>query len=334
MKNRLFLSVILTLVLTTLLTSTRASAPCIIYESSPYGFGSNILGLLLTLATQNKSTQTYFDESSWQYKCYGTPGWSYFFSGPTPTVISENILPTGCTRVKYEGTELSGHDILKNEDPTKVFRMLRHSVQQVWRLSGHMKRKADAQAAFLKSLRKPLIGVVIRAGDKALEDQMWGNRPAKWYQEKEWVANLKILLQQNNWPLSGGTCILYGDDLVALHDATKTLKAEMKCMVIQIGGWEGGFHREKWMENAMSSQSVSDPYAVAEEYCSAAIDLIMQLEALCVADVFVGNYNSNLPRLVHLLRVHVFGKAIESAQDVLKNIGWHHDYRFESYKRG
>ena len=195
-----------------------------------------------------------------------------------------------------------------------------------------MKRKADAQAAFLKSLRKPLIGVVIRAGDKALEDQMWGNRPAKWYQEREWVANLKTLLQQNKWPLSGGTCILYSDDLVALHDATKTLKAEMNCMVIQMGGWEGGFHRETWMGNAMSRDS--DRHVVAEEYCNAAIDLIMQLEALCVADVFIGSYNSNLPRLVHLLRVHVFGKAIESAQDVLKDIEWHHDYRFKSYKSG
>lgn len=41
-----------------------------------------------------------------------------------------------------------------------------------------MKHMAAAQAAYFDTLRKPLIGVHIRAGDKGLEDQMWGARSA------------------------------------------------------------------------------------------------------------------------------------------------------------
>lgn len=116
----------------------------IVFESSPYGFGSNILGLLLTMAAHNTSSQVFFDESTWKYECKGTPasGWKY--------------LP---------GKVFSGHDNLKDHDPQKAFNRLRQCVQQLWQLSGHMTLKANAQAAYLRTLRKPLIGIVIRAGD-------------------------------------------------------------------------------------------------------------------------------------------------------------------------
>lgn len=302
--------------------------PCIVYESSPYGFGSNILGLLLTIAAHNESTQIYFDESTWKYKCNGTSGWSHLFSGLTPLPLQNGeTSPQGCLRAQYEGSEVSGHDMLKEEDPLKVFNKLRHSTQQVWQLSRYMRQKVDSQAAYLRSLRKPLIGVVIRAGDKTFEDRLWGNRPTDWYQERTWAAKLKNLLQQNGFQ-PGGTCIIFSDDLTAMHEGSKVLRAELNCMTIQIGGWEGGFHRDAWVGNAMSQSDNAS--TIAEEYCNATIDLIMELEALSIADVFTGSYNSNLARLVHLLRFHVHGKPKQSAQDVLDSIDWHHDYRFYS----
>jgi hypothetical protein len=306
-------------------------APCLIYESSPYGFGSNILGLLLTMTANNRSSRLYYDESTWIYKCNGSPSWSKFFSGPVPLQILEGVRPPDtCARVTYEGCDKSGHDVLKNVDSQKVFNRMRQSVQSLWQLSGQMQRKADAQTAYIQSLQKPVIGIVIRAGDKAFEDQIWGERPANWYKEKLWVQNLKILLQDNGYK-SEGTCLLFSDDLTALYEATKTLKSEMSCLTIQIGGWEGGFHRDAWLTKMLShgKSSGSKPESIADESCIATSDLVLQLEALSKADIFTGSYNSNLVRIVHLLRFHVFGKAKQTAQDVLKSIEWHHDYRFK-----
>ena len=317
--------------LTPLLHVAAKSPPCIVYESSPYGFGSNILGLLLTMAANNETTRFYFDESAWKYKCKDTPGWSHLFSGSAPFPLLEGIPPSHeCVKVQYEGSEFSGHDILKGEDPQKVFNLLRQSVQRLWRLSGRMRRKVDAQGAYLQSLPKPLIGIIIRAGDKALEDQLHGNRLADWYHERLWVENLKNLLLHNKFGL-GGTCIIFSDDLTALYEGTKALKAQLNCMTIQMGGWEGGFRRTAWDDNTIfHSGNKKD---AVDNYCRATIDLILELEALGTADVFTGSYNSNLPRLIHLLRFHVFGKAKQSAQDVLNDIEWHHDYRFHASPR-
>lgn len=72
---------------------------------------------------------------------------------------------------------------------------------------------------------------------------------------------------------------------------------------------------------------MSEALAPQDQYCQVTTDLILQLQALSTVDVFTGSYNSNLARIIHLLRFHVFGKAEESATDVLRDIEWHHDYR-------
>lgn len=169
---------------------------------------------------------------------------------------------------------------------------------------------------------KPLLGINIRGGDKAFEDKIWGERSAPWVHKPEWIANVRDVLQVNGWQ-PGGTCLIYSDDLGAMYEASKRLRAELNCMTIQMGGWDGGFYRAAWTANGMAGKNTS---GVVDAHCSATTDLVLQVEALSAADVFVGSFNSNLGRLIDLLRFHKFGKPRKSSRDVL-NISWHHDYR-------
>lgn len=50
----------------------------------------------------------------------------------------------------------------------------------------------------------------------------------------------------------GVTRLIFSDDLTAVYEGTRTLKAGMNCITIQMGGWEGGVQRDAWMANAMS----------------------------------------------------------------------------------
>lgn len=147
-RRKIYMAVIICCALR--ITTSAVNSRCKIYESSSYGFGSNILGLLLTVATLNKSSIVYFDETSWLYKCQRTPGWSYFFSGPIPKVMphsADDTLIAKCERIPYEGSERSGHEILKNLEPHRVFGILRRSVQRIWRLSARQPAAACMHAA-------------------------------------------------------------------------------------------------------------------------------------------------------------------------------------------
>lgn len=106
-----------------------------------------------------------------------------------------------------------------------------------------------------------------------------------------------------------------------MYEATKLLTAKIGCVAIQMGGWPGGFDRETFLRNGMS-----DAQEAQDRYCQITTDLVLQLQALSTTDVFTGSYNSNLARINHLLRFHVFGLPEQSARDVLRNIEWHHDY--------
>jgi hypothetical protein len=70
--------------------------------------------------------------------------------------------------------------------------------------------------------------------------------------------------------------------------------------------------------------------------CDSTRKVILSLEALAEADVFIGSYVSNVGRLVHLLRI-LRGKPESTSRDVSKvPLGWHHNYLtfFPFYKGG
>ena len=123
-----------------------------------------------------------------------------------------------------------------------------------------------------------------------------------------------------------GTCLVYGDDLVATQEAAAGLVTNFSCHPIQIGGRPGG-HVQAQFNNPNSNELGWG----RDLGCEATTNLILEMVAMATADLFVGSYSSNIPSLVHLMRVHLFGKHPQSARDVLNEIGWHHDWTVRSH---
>lgn len=158
------------------------------------------------------------------------------------------------------------------------------------------------------------------AGDKNLE-KMPG-RHIEWFEHDQWLLNVQQLASDNDMaPL--GTCLVYGDDLSAIEVATAGLVNMTGCYPIRIGGVVGGHWQEKY-NHAGTSRPGRDLH------CEETSDLILELHALANADLFAGRYSSNIPVLVHVMRVHLFEKSAETARDVLNEIDWHHDWTIRS----
>ena len=296
--------------------------PCIIYQTSTWGFCSNLHGLLMTLALYGNASEIYLDEREWSYKCNNDRGsWHEFFAGPLPRDLAQVPNPGECEVLRYEGCSRCGHEVLANVPVAAVFPLLGEAAKHLWQLSSKMQRLADIQAAYLASLPRPLVGIHIRAGDKANEDREAGRNP-KWYKEIGWVLMLEELLRKNGFHMQegGGTCLIFGDDLHAMHQAVIPLHSRLQCSTIIYGGSLGGHNQ--FAMNANMTRGAA---------CRSTRDMILALHALSSADVFVGSYNSNVARFVHVLRTYLYGKAETSSGDISnKPLTWNHNY--EAYK--
>lgn len=92
---------------------------CVIFETSEYGFGSNLFGLLMMLTLYGNDMDVYIDETAWDYKCGGKPSWQDFFSSAAPKPLSamDSVLAAGgqCTRILYK----DAHEKLVSMDPRR-----------------------------------------------------------------------------------------------------------------------------------------------------------------------------------------------------------------------
>ena len=86
----------------TLLCCARggSKSDCLIYYLGGAGWGSNVFGMLLTLAA-NPNTDLVLDESSWHYKCSEEGSWRKFFRGTLPMTRGEAPHPDACEPVQY-----------------------------------------------------------------------------------------------------------------------------------------------------------------------------------------------------------------------------------------
>ena len=186
------------------------------------------------------------------------------------------------------------------------------ALRRVWKLSPDMQLRASVQASYLSMLPKPLVGIHIRSGDS--EDQA-AERDPLWYQKQPWVDNLRELLARNGLDLqSGGTCLMYGDHLLSLGEAAAALKVTMRCNTILVGGSPQGHHQETF--NA-ENQTVA---------CDATRDMILALDAMSRTDIFMGDFDSNLPDRLLLLLRSMYGKSEATSGDVSgTSHNWHHN---------
>ena len=215
-----------------------------------------------------------------------------------------------------------GHDLLRNRPVDEVYPLMVDAIRRVWKLSDDLQLHADIQAAYLDSLPKPLVGIHVRSGDKANEDQSAGRDPL-WYQKQGWVHGLQGLLAQNGLNMqNGGTCLLFGDQLPSLHLAATALKTSLPCTTMIVGGSISGHNQYAF--NDLNRTAT----------CDSTRELILSMEAMAKTDVFIGNFNSNLPRLLLVLR-GMYGKSQATSKDVIRNsVGWSHSFAayFEGVK--
>ena len=295
-----------------LLGCAQGGSDCLVYRTSHWGWGSNVFGLLLTLVAHPNVSTVVFDESAWGYKCSEGGSWRDFFVGSVPLTPAETPGLDACEPVFYEGCTQCGHDLLASRPVHETFPLMVAALRRVWQLTDGMQLHADIQAAYLASLPKPLIGIHIRSGDKGHEDQKAGRNP-HWYREQEWVRGLQELLKGLD-PQRPGTCLMFGDELHALEEAASTLKGSLDCTTMVMGGTLKGHTQADF--NALNRTTA----------CDSTRELILSLEALAKVDVFVGNFNSNVPRIVHLLR-GVHGKSEATSRDLSRDaVGWHHNF--------
>ena len=186
-----------------------------VYHTSQWGWGSNVFGLLLTLAAHPNASAVILDERGWAYKCSEAGSWREFLAGRQPMTRAEAPETATCKTVRFE----NGHEVLADRSVQETKPLMLGALRQLWKLADSMQLHADIQAAYLASLPRPLIGIHIRAGDKGYEDE-WAGRSPSWYRGQEWVHSLRELLSSNGLSLQqGGTCLMYGDHFRALSEA-------------------------------------------------------------------------------------------------------------------
>lgn len=71
-----------------------------IYRTSVNGWGSNLFGMLMTLAA-NPNAEMVLDETDWAYKCNEAGSWRDFFVGTTPLTREDLPDPEACETVRY-----------------------------------------------------------------------------------------------------------------------------------------------------------------------------------------------------------------------------------------
>lgn len=301
------------------------SAPtnqCFIYTFSESGFGSNLAGLLMAVAAWGDplhNNTIYVNEKEWGYKCAQSGSWNTFFQGQMPRQLPGGVitpeLETSCVIIDYNASFDAFVSLAEHHHTSftvrDAFQLLGKAARQLWKLSDRMTSMADRQWKHYDMLSKPIAGVHIRAGDKSIEDHEHSN----WHNRHEWAANFKRVASQHSGDVVR-TCLLFGDQWPAMWNATRVMHAQgISTNLHMIGGDQESHIQDRFNEET------------EQRRCDTTTAMLMEADALARSDVFIGSMNSNLPRLVFLLRTHVYRKHMNTTGDASGVYAWHYDYR-------
>ena len=270
------------------------------------GFASNINIVLLSVVVY-PHTIFYIDDEHFSYKCWPQKGnWDKIFDGAVREKSQSST--ENCTVYAFPNEPLLELHRLFNEKVINgynaVFQEKGEALTKLWQLSRQSKRRSDAHVKFLRSLPRPLTAVQVRHGDKAIEDDHWRG-PDQVYGPIDFARAAMSYPGARN-----GTCVIYGDDLHANQATAQQLVRLLRCYPIVMGGSSSGH-----VQADFNSKDV-------QERCSLAEHFVAELEGMAAADYFVGSMNSNIARLVALMRVHLNHLDEATARDV-QSMQWH-----------
>ena len=266
-----------------------------------------VVNLVLLSMVVYPHKRFYIDDGKLSYKCWPERGnWNRIFSGKVQEVpesstknCTVHVLPD---EPMHEMHRLLNDKVIEGHD--SAFQKKGEALLKVWPLSERSKRFSDAHVNFLRSLPRPLTAVHVRQGDKVIEDHWRGEGQAVYGPVDFARAALAYPGARN------GSCIVYGDDIAANHATAQQLLRLLKCYPIVIGGLNGGH-----LQSRFNSKDFSDR-------CNLVDGMVSELEGMAIADYFIGSMNSNIPRLVALMRVHLNQLDRSTARDV-QGMQWH-----------
>ena len=268
------------------------------------GFASNVNLVLLSMVVYPHK-KFYIDEGIFSYRCWSQKGnWDRIFTGMVrempesrTDICTVHVLPN---EPMYEMHRLYKKNSIEGHDA--AFQQKGEALLKLWSLSDRATGFSDAHVRFVRSLPRPLTAVHVRHGDKVTEDH--------WRGEKHTYGPMDFARAALSYPgARNGTCVVYGDDFTANHATAQQLLRLMRCYPIVMGGSTG--HNQ--------SEFNSKDYM---EKCSLADRMVAELHGMAASDYFIGSMNSNIPRLVSLMRVHLNKHDRSTARDV-HDMQWH-----------
>ena len=265
------------------------------------GFGSQINLVVLSMLVYPQE-MLFVNEENLDLMCTSEEGyWNRIFEGDVRGIPKHDFRSCSMHQLPldpmYEMHRQVDSNVFEGED---IFKLKGEALKKLWKLSAQIRRKVDAHVSFVTSLPKPLIAVHVRQGDKYIEDA--------WRKPYGPVDFARAAL--SNPEARNGTCLIYGDDFETNHATARQLVRLLSCTPIVFGGSFSGHDQAQF--NARS----------AVERCQLVDMLITEVEGMAKADYFIGSLNSNIGRLVAMMRVFLNDMDPSTTKDVF-DMAWH-----------
>lgn len=250
------------------------------------GFGAQFLRLIdaAALAGELGRSLCFHRAKYWNYGCGVFRGWDCYFEGlqcETPAGCAEledlsfeEVKRTSCIKVSTDRSSRLASQALR-EMGDSGYERASELGKRLWKVNGKTRGRIGAiRAQLMRRLGGQYIGLHVRRGDK--------EREVEEVELDQYVAAVRLLGK------GGEPVFLASDDGRVVGELSRKLRGRKVVALASVEGRKGhlqGGWNKKWKGKY-------------EEV----VDLLVEVEMLANAKVFVGTFSSNLGRLVYVLR--------------------------------
>lgn len=176
-------------------------------------------------------------------------------------------------------------------------------VPLLWVLSDHLATLADWEWSLLARLRRPLVGIHLRGGDKHGENiAMFGEAVAA--QMANTTLGIEKLVARHGDAARGGTCFLVGDGSVHVDAVTASAKALLDCHVVNQVPPGSDYTRDTFIQQKQQDLK-----------CLAGTSVFVFIELLGRADFVVGSLHNAPYNVASFVRQYKHNKPQDTCID-------------------
>lgn len=263
---------------------------CSFVNADKYGFGSNMIKLIHFLNyAEREKMEVIFNWEKSPYSCCIPSNTTVCYNNGFNDILNlHSILPnfisiTSTMQINYNCSSISYKNYIMSmrtmQATGKKCPQIALMANKIWKLGVEISSFISNRLIEIKSLKKPLIAVHIRGGDKL-------TREAKPYD----VSQAIQLLSQDKEVLNG-TCVVVGDDWNIAMKAIPILVSRLNCTI-----------KNLIPINYSHNQEVFDTFE-PNQRCTFLKALLLDIEIITHADAAIVLARSNLAKLAGLLRI-------------------------------